>query len=283
MSDDATPRLSLPYLAAAQAQKHVTVNEGLALLDALVQTAALSRTITAQPASPLDGALYILPPSATGADWSGRPAGTVMRFEAGAWTAIAPGVGWLAFVVDTSELVAYAAAGWIDASSLLTSFANLASLGVNTAGDNTNRLAVKSAAVLLGHDGAGVQLKLDKAASGDTGSLLYQTNYSGRAEIGLCGDDDLHLKVSADGATFTEALVVKAASGAVGVGISAPTSRLHVDGCVRVKGFPLAGLPAAAGEGAGAILFISDESGGATLAFSDGSAWRRLADRAVVS
>jgi hypothetical protein len=31
------------------------------------------------------------------------------------------------------------------------------------------------------------------------------------------------------------------------------------------------------------LVFVSDESGGATLAFSDGAAWRRTSDRAVVS
>jgi hypothetical protein len=30
-------------------------------------------------------------------------------------------------------------------------------------------------------------------------------------------------------------------------------------------------------------IYVSDEAGGATPAFSDGSAWRRAADRAVVS
>ena len=32
-----TPPLSLPWLAAAQAQQHVTVNEALSLIDALAQ------------------------------------------------------------------------------------------------------------------------------------------------------------------------------------------------------------------------------------------------------
>ena len=34
-----TPRLDLPWLMPAQAQKHVTVNEALARLDILVQAA----------------------------------------------------------------------------------------------------------------------------------------------------------------------------------------------------------------------------------------------------
>jgi hypothetical protein len=43
------------YLFAAQAQKHVTVNEALRLLDGLVQLAVLDRHLTAPPASPADG------------------------------------------------------------------------------------------------------------------------------------------------------------------------------------------------------------------------------------
>ncbi len=283
MSDDATPRLGLPYLAAAQAQKHVTVNEGLALLDGLVQTAVESRTTAAQPASPLDGEMYILPTTPTGVDWAGHPAGTVMRFEAGAWQAIMPAAGWVAIVMDVPELVAYGATGWIDIGSMIISLTDLTKVGINTTADPTNKLAVKSEAILFDHIGAGVQLKLDKAAASDTASILFQTNYGGRAEIGLCGDDQLHIRTSPDGTTFTDAVLIDNASGAVGLGVSAPTSRLHIDGCARVKGYAVAALPSAASEGAGAILYVTDESGGATLAFSDGVDWRRVADRAVVS
>jgi len=35
--------------------------------------------------------------------------------------------------------------------------------------------------------------------------------------------------------------------------------------------------------GAGALLYVTDEAGGAVMAFSDGTNWRRVTDRAVVS
>jgi len=57
MDDDTSARLDLPYLAAGQLQKHVTLNEALTRLDALVQCAVVSRTTAVQPASPTDGAL----------------------------------------------------------------------------------------------------------------------------------------------------------------------------------------------------------------------------------
>lgn len=112
MSDDASPRLGLPYVAAAQAQKHVIVNEAFMRLDGLVQTAAESRVTAAQPASPADGAIYILPASPTGAAWTGRPAGTVMRFEAGGWAALPVSEGHLAWLKDENAAVVFDGAAW---------------------------------------------------------------------------------------------------------------------------------------------------------------------------
>lgn len=66
MSDTST-NLLLPFLAAAQAQKHVTVNEALLKLDALVQLAVVSATTSAEPGSPSDGQVYILPAGKTNA------------------------------------------------------------------------------------------------------------------------------------------------------------------------------------------------------------------------
>ena len=60
MSD--TLNLALPYLAASQAQKHVTHNEALTLLDGLVQLSVKSRVVAAPPGSPIDGDRYQLSP-----------------------------------------------------------------------------------------------------------------------------------------------------------------------------------------------------------------------------
>ena len=42
-------------------------------------------------------------------------------------------------------------------------------------------------------------------------------------------------------------------------------------------------LPSASEAGAGKMVFVSDESGGPVMAFSDGNNWRRVTDREVVS
>ncbi len=282
MSDDATPRLGLPYLAAAQAQKHVTVNEGLAALDALVACTVESRTVAAQPPAPADGAAWLLPSGATGAKWAPHPAGTLLRFEAGAWTALPVASGQLAYVADEDTVLVRTASRWARLADLVTALQNATGVGIGATPDAGNPLIVKGPGALFTADTGGFQLKLNKAASGQTASLLFQDGYGGRAEIGLCGDDLLHVKVSPDGATWTEALTVDGA-GRVGFGTGSPTSRLQVEGALRVKTYAKTSMPSASGEGSGAMIYVYDDSAGGTLAFSDGGGWRRVHDRNPVA
>lgn len=93
-------------------------------------------------------------------------------------------------------------------------------VGVNATADTTNRLSVNSAAVLFNHAGAGTQIKVNKNATGDTGSYLFQTGFSGRAEFGTIGDDDFTLKTSPDGSAFTTALIADNSTAALRVGVN---------------------------------------------------------------
>ncbi len=105
-------RLGLPYLAAAQAQKHVTVNESLLRLDALVQLSARSATTTAQPASPSDGDIYILPSGKSGAAWGAMANGALAYYRDGAWETLTPHTGWCCYVEDEAALYARNASAW---------------------------------------------------------------------------------------------------------------------------------------------------------------------------
>ena len=148
MSDDHSARLVLPYLAAGQMQKHVTLNEALTRLDALVQTAVVSRTTTAQPSAPDDGALWILPTGATGADWSTRPEGALMRAEGGGWTVAGTGDGLIALVEDAGELVVRHGEDWVELGARLGVAQDLARLGVGTTADAANPFAARLNAAL---------------------------------------------------------------------------------------------------------------------------------------
>ncbi len=219
MSDDHSARLTLPYLAAGQMQKHVTLNEALTRLDALVQTAVVSRTTSAQPGVPVDGGLWILPTGATGADWSTRPAGTLMRAEGGGWTVVQTGDGLIALVEDADEVVVRHGGGWVPLGARLGVAQALSRLGIGTTADSANPFAARLNTALwtaleAWAGGTGdLRLTLNKETPGDVLSLLFQSGWGGRAELGLVGDDDLRLKVSADGSNWHDAFAVDRATG----------------------------------------------------------------------
>lgn len=219
MSDDATARLGLPYLAAGQMQKHVTLNEALTRLDALAATEVVSRTIHAQPASPAEGALYILPADVSGPAWAGRAAGTLMRAEAGGWRAVDKPDGLIVLVRDAGELWLCDQGQWVPAGRRLGVIQDLDRLGLGAQADAANPFLAKLNTALWtaldaasGGDGD-LRIKLNKETAGDVLSLLFQSGYGARAEIGLVGDDDLRLKVSPDGAAWHDAVHVDRSSG----------------------------------------------------------------------
>lgn len=344
-----TPNLVLPYLAANQSQKHVTVNEALRRLDALVQVTVQSAALAAPPGSPVEGQRWIVAVAATGA-WAGQ-SGKIAAWQDGAWVFYAPLDGWTAVDVSTDTLLVFNAgtglwAGLItgvfsdaaftlqddvdptkqarfqlagfaagatrvftlpDTSGTLavlsgvaqtfqntTTFsgatvsvgtaaaastlglgtgattsgvtkavnigtgglsgsttnvtigsavagalgtltinsptvtfgstvsaiamaaANVSALYLGLGGataDATNRFSINAPASLFNHAGAGHQVKVNKAAATDTVSFLFQTGFSGRAEVGLTGSDDFQIKVSPDGSTWNPALIIEAATG----------------------------------------------------------------------
>lgn len=410
---DETANLKLPFLLQEQSLKHITHNEALRTLDAVVQLSVGDKNLVAPPDPAIEGERHIVGTSAGGA-WEGHD-GEIAAFQNGGWLYYAPQSGWLAWVEDEAALYVFDGSAWT--LSGVASVDPVERVGVNTSADATNKLAVKSDAVLFSHDdvtpGTGsMQHKLNKAAAANTASVLFQTGFSGRAEFGTTGDDDWHVKVSPDGSTWYEALIVSRFSGnirmpyrvhvgdaggteyvglniranqpylqlfatlnsrsflfnpaggnidsigtpvhfnrstangfAIGyeadarmrigqaawelpalfyagntifnlpnvilqaapsqtanimtwrnsggttlgairpdgklsIGATASGASLSVDGVVSVKSYTVATLPSAI---AGGIIFVSNETGGAVLAFSDGTNWRRSTDREIVS
>jgi hypothetical protein len=207
MSD--TLRLDLPLLAAGQAQKHVTHNDALMDLDALVQLSAVARDALSPPSSPAEGEIWLLGPAPLGA-WAGR-GGELAERRDGGWIFHAPRPGWIAWVEDDETLLVHDGTGWrgaLDggAPALLRRF------GLATTADAANPFAAKLnnalwTALTAAEGGDGdLRLTLDKEAAGNVLSLVFQSGYSGRAEIGLVGNEDLQFRVSTDGLLWREAL-----------------------------------------------------------------------------
>ena len=204
---NSSANLGLPFILASQAQKHITHNEALQRLDALVQLRLASTDATIPPVDPQPGETHALGVAPTGS-WAGQSE-MLATWDGSAWAFFAPLPGWRGWDIANARLLAWDGTAWEDAQIL----DNLDHLGINTTADAANRLAVAGDAALFTHGGSDHRLKVNKATAADTASLLFQSGFSGHAEIGLAGDNDIALKVSPDGNAWIDALVIDGASG----------------------------------------------------------------------
>lgn len=92
--------------------------------------------------------------------------------------------------------------------------AQLLGLGAATA-DSSIRLSMNTPAVLLNNAGAGIEATVNKAATGNDAPFAFKTGFSARALIGLLGNDNFSFKVSSNGSTFFDAIVVDRTNGQV--------------------------------------------------------------------
>ncbi|RTL49776.1 MAG: DUF2793 domain-containing protein [Bradyrhizobiaceae bacterium] len=215
-----TANLALPFIDGSQAQKHVTHNEALRILDAAIQIGVLDMTMTAPPSTPADGERHVVASGATGA-WSGQ-AMAVAVWEDGAWRFLAPKAGWLVWSAADNGLFVFDGSAW---SGVTTggggtpTFDNVPHIGVNSTAADPNLLSVHSNAALFNSidtadGGTGdARIQISKESSADTASVVFSDSFSGRAEFGLVGSDDFKLKVSGDGTTFVEAFTIDQSSG----------------------------------------------------------------------
>lgn len=238
-----SPRLALPYIQPAQAQKHVTHNEAIERLDALAQLTVVAFDETAEPASPQEGEIWSVGAGAAGA-WVGQD-GMLAGWFNGGWMFIAPAPGWLAG--QATDIRLWSGSAWESVS--LGDLQNLDGIGINTTFDATNKVSVAADATLLNHDGNGHQLKLNKAAAADTASLLFQTGFSGRAEVGTTGEDGFSVKVSANGTNWATAMTADGLSGSIDMPNGATvTGNLVVDGAVSGTAVTLSNTDQTAGR-----------------------------------
>lgn len=113
-----TAQLNLPLVLPAQAQKHVTVNEAFARLDAVAQLRVLSSTTTTPPAVAPEGTSYLVPEGATDA-WQGR-VDHIAVWSNGGWIFIQPRAGWRAWDESRHGHSTFDGSGWIDEATAIT-------------------------------------------------------------------------------------------------------------------------------------------------------------------
>lgn len=101
-----------------------------------------------------------------------------------------------------------------------------------------------------------------------------------------CGDFTFSLNADEDGAMFTDArpttkgIEYEKSTYWTGFTNASLTNKEYVD-LHQLRSFTVSTLPSA--SVAGRLIYVSNESGGAVVAFSDGTNWRRMTDRNIVS
>ena len=215
---ETSPILGLPYIQAAQAQKHVTHNEAVRALDAVVQLMVLRDDLSTPPASADAGARYIVAAGTTGGasdDWSGQE-GTIALREGNGWQFIAPLPGWRAWIEDAGTWTVYDGAQWIRPLTRLDAVEGFGLNATSSPGTpfvaRTPQALWEGVPVADGGTGSVIQ-SLNRSETTSDAGFAFQTQYTTQGLLGFFGGSDLRLSVSTDGSSFTDALSVDPATG----------------------------------------------------------------------
>ena len=206
---DTTPNLLLPFIQAAQAQKHITHTEALRLLDGLTQISVLDRDFAAPPGSPAEGARYIVDNGATGL-WAGWD-GDVAFYAGDAWLRLPARTGWVVWVQDEARVVVRIGAAWtpLDAAMSLLSQAASVEVAKGAMGSTTGMAVLEQ--TLSGLSGASVASTIEIP---DRSIVL---GVSTRVVTAVTGAASFDCGVAGETEKFGVALGVAAGSANVGV------------------------------------------------------------------
>lgn len=209
-----TSRLALPIIESNQAQKHITHNEALRIVDAMLHLTIDELHVNDPPASPQIGQIWVVGATPTGV-WALHDK-KIASFDSDGWQYLDPKHGMVAWVKSDQELFVFHGSNWSRLDQAPSAIANAQYIGIGAVADTYNRLAVKAeAAFLSAQDGGSgdTRFSLNKTAKPNTASLVFNSTWSARAEMGLSGNDDFAIKVSSDGSQWKSAASFDSASG----------------------------------------------------------------------
>lgn len=221
-----TPNLGLPRLIAAQAQKHVTMNEALERVDALAQLAILDAELTAPPSAPSNGDRYIVASGSTG-DWTGHT-GEIAAWQNGIWVFYPPQEGWLAFVIASNAFIVFRDGAWRPSFGAGGNV-QFDTLGIGTEPQNGVTLVAEGDSSLFTASNADHRVTVNRASDAGTASLILSTAHQASAEI-TQNPQGFQIKIARASGELVPALSA-AFSGSqtlVGVGTATPERTLHV-------------------------------------------------------
>lgn len=218
-NDDFTPVLGLPYLLPNQAQKHVTVNESLGVIDALLMASVESTDTDTPPAAPEAGKIWIVG-NAPNAVFEGRALALAV-WQDGRWVFHTPREGWRVWDKADREIYVFSDGAW---RKLLPAAQRFEALSIATETSLSVPFTARLNTALWtanesGDGGTGdIRISINKEAPSGVASLIFQTDYSGRTELGTVGDDGFSIRTSDDGVVWNDALYFEPVKGRAGMG-----------------------------------------------------------------
>lgn len=176
-----TTRYALPLLAPAQAQKHVTVNEALARLDALVNLTLASVTTTTPPLSPSESDAYGVPSGAVN-DWAGQD-GMIAVYVNGGWAFVSATQGMRAYVLDEGEMAIFDGLEWLG---------SMQSLSASGAGMQARTIEIDHTVTAGATSEVTAALPAQSVVYAVTGRVLTEITGSGTTgfSLGVSGSDN---------------------------------------------------------------------------------------------
>lgn len=123
--------------------------------------------------------------------------------------------------------------------------------------------------------GVGIQFE-NTASSGAfiSAEIVGQTTSTAGTE------GDLKFRTALSG-TLVDQVIIES-TGEMGIGTMSPATTLDVAGPIRPQSYVVGSVPDETIM-EGAMIYVSNEAGGKVLAFSDGTNWLRVTDRAVIT
>lgn len=217
-----TYQFELPLILSSQAQKHVTVNEAMARLDALAQLRFVSRSVSLPPVDPVDGVAYFTASSATG-EWAGQ-GDRIAIFANGGWLFQDAKNGWRAWIEDEALSVQFDGSNWVALDSLPDGGTQCRTVEfdhvVQSGASNQTLVEIPSHASVLGVSGRVVEaISTSGAPSWQIGVSGAENRYGdqyGLAKdayaLGMSGQPqtyytDTPLVLTAQGGTFVSGII----------------------------------------------------------------------------
>ena len=274
-----TPRFALPYIQASQAQKEVTHNEALLMVDALVSLSLEDRHLSAPPISPQNGQVWFINGAGSGA-WNGQSS-KLAHYDSGQWYFYVVPDGLRAWIKDEAGYFVYSGGSWsafVGSGQFITVASVFASYAVQ-ASDRGKLLAVTA-------NTAAVEIRLPNAATIGNGFpvTVKKIDSSGNAVTLRAAQNLLTQSQQLDNAAWTKTRVTVTANYA-----AAPDGTTTADRVLETTDNGVHEIKQAYSKSAGvtilttAVRLKADGRSEAYLMLDDGTATNRAQIRANLS